>query len=332
MDGTYNRINNICLVVLAAAAIAGALVYTKTILIPFVIAVFLYAVITPVIKYFTTKLKLPKFLATALAIFMVILIAFFMIAVITSSLQDFFVGAEIYKDKMAGFIEQATLNLTKYGLQVDGTYIRQELKELPVFSMAKKFTGGVLTFFSNLALILIILLFLLAGESKAVDHTSFFSAIQTKISRYMSTKLFTSLSTSVLVGLILMFLKVELAFMFAVLTFLLNFIPSFGSIIATLLPLPVLAMQFGFGIQFYVALVLMGFVQFLIGNVIEPKIMGESMDLHPVTIIVFLLFWGLIWGIPGMFLAVPITAFLKIILEKVETTKVVAELLAGRMP
>ncbi len=332
METPYSRINNICLIVLAATAIICALIYTKSILIPFVIAIFLYAVITPMIKYFNSTLKFPKIISTSLAIFVVILFATIMIMVVTNSLQDFFLGAEIYKDKMASFIEQGTLRLSEMGIKADGSYIRKELKELPVFVMAQKFTGGVLSLFSNLILILIILLFLLAGEGKAESHSNFFSEIQLKISRYVSTKLFTSLTTAILVGAVLLFLKVELALMFVVLTFLFNFIPSFGSIIATLLPLPVLAIQFGFGFQFYVALILSGAIQFLIGNIIEPKIMGESMDLHPVTIIVFLLFWGLIWGLPGMFLAVPITAVLRIVLGKIETTKVVAELLAGRIP
>jgi AI-2 transport protein TqsA len=331
MENSFNKINNNCLVVLAATAIVAGLIYTKTILIPFVIAVFLYAVITPLIQYLTTKFRIPKIISTALAILFVILIALILIAVITTSLQDFFHGAEVYKDKMARFVEHGTIKLAEHGIQTDASSIRNELKELPVFSMAQKFTGGILSFFSNLVLVLIILLFLLAGEGKAEKHTSFFSEVQTKISRYMSTKLFTSISTAVLVGLVLMFLKVELALMFAVLTFFLNFIPSFGSIIATLLPLPVLALQFGFGFQFYLAIILTGAIQFLIGNVLEPKFMGESMDLHPVTIIIFLLFWGLIWGLPGMFLAVPITAVLKIILERIETTRPIAEILAGRM-
>ena len=60
--------------------------------------------------------------------------------------------------------------------------------------------------------------------------------------------------------------------------------------------------------------------------------LGEHLDLHPVTILLFLMFWGLVWGIAGMFLAVPITAILKIILSRIEQTKPVAELLAGRLP
>jgi AI-2 transport protein TqsA len=125
---------------------------------------------------------------------------------------------------------------------------------------------------------------------------------------------------------------VELAVMFAMLTFLLNFIPSIGSIVAVIIPLPVILLQYGFGWQFWFVLAFAGMVQFVIGNVLEPKMMGESLGLHPVTVLLFLMFWGLVWGIPGMFLAVPITAILKIVLCRIPTTVPVANLLAGKLP
>ncbi len=120
--------------------------------------------------------------------------------------------------------------------------------------------------------------------------------------------------------------------MFAILTVLLNFIPNFGSVIATLLPIPVLLLQYGLGWQTMTVITLLFAIQFCIGNLVEPKMMGESLDLHPVTILLFLMFWGLVWGLPGMFLAVPITAILKIILSRIETTLPLSELLAGRLP
>ena len=69
-----------------------------------------------------------------------------------------------------------------------------------------------------------------------------------------------------------------------------------------------------------------------VGNGVEPRLMGEGLDLHPLTILLALIFWGLIWGIVGMLLAAPITAILKIILARFETTKPMSEVLAGRLP
>ena len=95
---------------------------------------------------------------------------------------------------------------------------------------------------------------------------------------------------------------------------------------------PKLVVQFGFGWQFWVVLVLTSLIQFAVGSVLEPKIVGESLQLHPITIILSLLFWALVWGTAGMFLAVPITVVVRIVLERIEGTKPVAELLAGRLP
>ena len=75
-----------------------------------------------------------------------------------------------------------------------------------------------------------------------------------------------------------------------------------------------------------------GLVQITIGNGIEPLIMGGELDLHPVTVLLALIFWGLLWGLVGMLLAAPMTAVLRIVLERIHTTRPVAELLAGRLP
>ena len=73
-------------------------------------------------------------------------------------------------------------------------------------------------------------------------------------------------------------------------------------------------------------------IQFTVGQIIEPKVMGYDLDLHPVTLLCCLIFWGLVWGVVGMFLAVPITAVIKFVLDKLPTTKAAAELMAGRLP
>jgi len=125
---------------------------------------------------------------------------------------------------------------------------------------------------------------------------------------------------------------VDLALVFGVMAFLLNFIPSVGSIIATLLPMPLALVQFDSWLPITLVLVLPGTVQFTIGNVVEPLVMGEGLDLHPVTVLLALVFWGLLWGVVGMLLAAPMTAVLRIVLGRLEITRPLAELLAGRLP
>ncbi len=114
--------------------------------------------------------------------------------------------------------------------------------------------------------------------------------------------------------------------------FLLNFIPSIGSVVATLLPLPVALIQFDSGVMIALVVLLPGVVQFTIGNIVEPLIMGEGLDLHPVVILMALVFWGLLWGVVGMLLAAPITAVLRIVFARLRITRPLADLMAGRLP
>jgi AI-2 transport protein TqsA len=103
-------------------------------------------------------------------------------------------------------------------------------------------------------------------------------------------------------------------------------------VIAILLPLPIALIQFDSSLAIAGVFLLPAAIQVGIGNVLEPLVMGENLDLHPVTILMSLIFWGLLWGIVGMLLATPIMAVLKIIFIRLEITRPIAELLAGRLP
>lgn len=120
--------------------------------------------------------------------------------------------------------------------------------------------------------------------------------------------------------------------MFGLLTFLLNFIPTIGSIIATLLPLPIVLLQFDSPVKWLAVLLIPAAIQGVVGNFIEPKLFSDSLDLHPASILLALTFWGIIWGPVGMFLAVPILVVMKIAMARIPATRPFAELLAGRLP
>ena len=331
MERDYSKINNVCLVILASVALTCALIYTRQILVPFVISLFCYAIFSPAVHYFQQRLRIPQLGSILLTIGLFLLIAASILFFIVSSVGSFIESAGTYTNTVKEFIRSSSEALSGWGLEVDSSAILTRVGDLPFFSIATSFTGQAVTLFGNATLVIIFVLFFLAGEGTGDINHPLADEILGKISRYVAAKFFISFVTAGLVGFILVVFGIKLAFMFAVLTFLLNFIPNFGSIVASILPMPVLLLQHGFGWQFAVVLFLLTGIQFLIGNVVEPKMMGESMELHPVTVLVFLMFWGLVWGIAGMFLAVPITAILRIVLSRIETTKPLAELLAGRL-
>ncbi|HKJ85435.1 MAG TPA: AI-2E family transporter, partial [Spirochaetia bacterium] len=147
---------------------------------------------------------------------------------------------------------------------------------------------------------------------RIVGHTN------AQIGRYLSVKLIVSLATGLLVWGAFTLIGVEFAFIWGATSFLFNFIPSIGSILIG-------ATSFVFAlVQFYpdpnpivAAGISMLTIQLVLGNVIDPKLQGDRLKISPVVILFSLLFWGWLWGIVGLFLAVPLTVALKIVFENI---------------
>ncbi len=328
---SYQKINNFCLMVLAGTAITVVVIKAKAILIPFVFAIYIYTLLYPGIDLVQKKWKLPRILALELITVFYILVLVTLFLLIMGSLENFFESTHRYNEKMMESINWAHNFMAKLEIDIDEKTLQKDVNKLPFFSMAKSLTSYLVSFAGNALLVIIFVIFMVSGRAKEKENNPLIEEVQLKISRYVACKCATSLTTGAIAGVVLQIAGVELAFMFAILTVLLNFIPNIGSIIATLMVLPVLALQFGTSAPFWIILVLLGVVQFTIGNFIEPKLMGENLGLHPVTILVFLMFWGYAWGFAGMFLAVPLTCTLKIVLENIDSTKPLAEILAGRI-
>ncbi|MCA9140620.1 MAG: AI-2E family transporter [Planctomycetales bacterium] len=187
-----------------------------------------------------------------------------------------------------------------------------------------------LSLVSTSIVVLIYVFFLLLGKP-AFSQADALREIDTQIRDYLSLKTVISIGTGALFGLTLRLFGVPMALSFGVLAFLLNFIPNIGPIVANLLPIPLILLDPS-GNIFWMASVIIAtsMIQLISGNVIEPKLMGNSSDLHPVTILLGLMFWGMMWGIIGMFLATPITAAIKIVLSRFEPTQQIANIMAGR--
>ncbi len=111
---------------------------------------------------------------------------------------------------------------------------------------------------------------------------------------------------------------------------MLNYIPTIGSLLATSLPAIYSLFQFGDFNEFLFIMALVGSTQVLVGNIIEPKIMGNSLNISPLVSILALSFWGAIWGVTGMFLSVPVTVIMIILLAQIPSTRNFAVLLSER--
>lgn len=152
--------------------------------------------------------------------------------------------------------------------------------------------------------------------------------ISARIGRYLTLKAFVSAVVGLASWAIMRLVGIDYAEFWAVLIFILNFIPYVGSFIAVLLPVALSLVQFGTLGPFLVALIGLVSVQVAVGNFLEPKLMGRSLNLSPVVILLSLAAWSALWGVVGAFLCVPIMVIMMIIFAEFEVTRPLAILLS----
>jgi len=161
------------------------------------------------------------------------------------------------------------------------------------------------------------------------DVRKIIDRVRNDIQKYISIKMFTSSLTGLLSYLFLRAVDVDFAGVWGLVIFLLNFIPTVGSIIATIFPAMIaLAQSDGYSL-FLLVLAGIGILQIGIGNILEPRLMGSSFNLSPIVILLNLGLWGYIWGIPGMFLCVPFLIILTIILSHFPQTRYISVILSS---
>lgn len=156
-----------------------------------------------------------------------------------------------------------------------------------------------------------------------------FGRVNAAIISYLKAKVLSSVVVAIPVGVILTVGGVRFAVLWAVLTFVCNFIPYIGSAVAYTLPVGFAFLQFGPDATPVVVAVLLAALHLTSASVIEPMLLGRAVNMSPLVILAALTVWGVLWGLPGMFLAVPLTVVLRIVLENLEITRPVARLLGG---
>ncbi|MDP5038852.1 MAG: AI-2E family transporter, partial [Candidatus Gracilibacteria bacterium] len=152
--------------------------------------------------------------------------------------------------------------------------------------------------------------------------------IKKNIKTYFLIKAFVSFLTAVLSYIVMKIFGLDFALFWSMLIFFLNFIPNIGSIIAVFFPIVLSLIQYDTIYPFiFISAFLVG-IQVLIGNIVEPKFMGNKLNLSPLVILISLGFWASIWGIVGMMLCVPLMVIINIILAQFESTRGLAILMS----
>ncbi len=326
------RIRTICLLLITTVIVGAALRWLSPVMIPFILSVFLALALSPLVDFQVDQLKMPRGLAVLGAFVIALVILGLLGYLITSSAVKVAANAGEYQAQFSMMVQRisAALPLESMGVDLDGV---MNIPIGAVGSMLVTTTNALVGIVSNGTLVAIFVVFMLIGGGTAASRPAgTWAEVEAQVKRYIVFKGVLSAATGIAVGGTLSLLGVDLALVFGLFAFLLNFIPSIGSIIATLLPVPVVLMSPNLSVTSAIlAIAIPGAIQFSVGNVIEPKIMGDELDLHPVTILLTLIVWGMLWGIVGMLLATPITAIMKILFAKNEITAPIADIMAGRL-
>jgi predicted PurR-regulated permease PerM len=152
--------------------------------------------------------------------------------------------------------------------------------------------------------------------------------IDSQIQRYIAIKTLVSFFTGVFAGIVLLIWGLDFAIVFAFLTFILNYIPNIGSFIATVFPVVIAIFQFDTIWPAVWICIILILIQQVMGTITEPRLMGKGLGLSPLVVLFSLFFWGWLWGIPGMILATPMTAIVKIVCSNIPELGVVAALMS----
>ncbi len=319
--------------------IMAGVIYAQSVINPLLMALFVSIIFSQPIVWLKRN-NVPHGVALAIMVAVLIIIYFGFFELIGTSVSLFLEDAPSYEQHFKELSASAHQKLSEKGMTVaflQGNHVAHPASLIQntgqIFMKFKDFLSGEVTF-------IFLVVFLLAEieaiffKTKIIEKNSPFSlSIMEKISHnirhYLSIKSLTSLATGILVTLALWVIGVDHPVLWGLIAFFLNFIPTIGSIIAAIPAVLISIVQLGFPTSYWTILTYV-LVNVVIGSVLEPKIMGKGLGLSTTVVFLSLIFWGLILGPVGMFLSVPITMLIKIILENFPETRWISALLGTK--
>jgi AI-2 transport protein TqsA len=334
-----NSIIELTFVVILLMLFFYVLVVWASLLIPFIIAVlFSFAIIW--LSNFYKKFRVGSVISYLFAIGTYIFCFWLIWRMIGSNVNDLVELLPQYQTKVLTIVS----NLFETLKIPQPTSINQVISEINLQAIFTSVVGGVTTIFSKTGIILFYVLFILlesrhfkeklplmfTDDGKRSQIVWIFEKIKKDIKSYFVIKTLVSSVTAVLSFCVMIVFGLDFAIFWAFLIFFLNFIPSVWSIMAVSFPILLTLIQF----ESYYPFVLISSgligIQILMWNIIEPRFMGNKLNLSPLVIIIALGFWGTIWWVVGMLLSVPIMVIINIILSKFPSTRSIAILLSEK--
>ena len=324
------------LLALAALTILFAgLRAARTLLVPFLFAVVLSVLVLPVV--FWLDRYLPRVVAVLITVLGVLGLLGLGATVTGQSLREFTTSLPQYEAPIRALYTDGVAWLQGLGLDTEVLHLDGSFDPTAIMGLVSATLNGAVDILSNTLLVTITMAFILSEVSAFPDklkrafpdHTTDFSefeALVISVQRYLVLKSFTSGLTGLLVGLLTLGVGLDFFVLWGFLAFVLNYIPAIGSIVAAIPAVLLAIVQLGPGMAVLVAVGYLA-INVSIGNILEPRIMGDQLGLSPLVVFLSLVFWGWLWGPAGMLLSVLLTILLRDILANREETRWLATLL-----
>jgi len=325
------------------AALLAVLIIGKALLIPLAIAMLLWVLLDAIrgalIRWSPGATPMPRGVATLLAILFMLAGNYVVVWIVLAQAEAFAAALPVYQANFQVLLVRGADLLGLDELPTTAAVMNQ----IDLQAVLGTVGDSIGSLISNVALVLIYLGFLLAEENilpkklarlqSDPDQSSKLQRvtidISTTVQRYVGMKTGVSLLTGLVSYAVLVLVGVDFAALWALLIFLLNFIPNIGSVLGVVFPALLTLVQFDTLTPFLIVVAGLGSVQFIIGNIVEPAYMGKSLNMSSFMILLSLTIWGLIWGLPGMFLSVPMMVVTGIVCANISGLRWISVMLSG---
>ncbi|MSN95935.1 AI-2E family transporter [Campylobacter sp. FMV-PI01] len=322
-----------CIVIIFAGLKAASGIF-----VPFLLAIFIAIIISPLIDYLE-KLKIPR-----VASFFIVIFCFFGILgvlgnITFNAIYDFTAELPEFQKKFKVFFENLIDTINKKDIiYIDANLIGFDPNS--IFSTTSAFLKKTSTLLSMSFFIVLLVAFMLFEavtmkakinyiDQKNPQTSKFVHEFAYNLKRYLLIKTISSALTGIIIGIGLSVLGIPYATLWGVVAFVLNYIPTIGSVVAAIPALFVTLLSGGF-VDFVWVFLIYLVPNTIIGSIVEPKFLGDGLGLSVISVLASLLVWGFVFGVGGLFLAVPLTMSIQIALNMNPKTKLIAILLSNK--
>ena len=348
-EDLHSRAANVALVFGAIILALFVMKSASSVMIPIVIAIFLFVFINPLLNKLD-KAKVPKLLSMIIALMIVLLIIVGFFYAFFSILNVLMNGEKLgfYAGRIAQLDMMLTAKLRQiFDMSVEDMPSILGWMDINWFELLSSFLTSVSAKFVNIVgdtlLIFLYLMFLILErntilpklavalpENKGKQMIDIVGRMNRQTAKYLFLKVLISAATGACFYVTAMLAGVDFPLLWGLLAFLLNFIPTIGSIVVTVLVIFMTLVQFmpNWNYIVFVAILFIS-IEMILGNIIDPKIQGVQLNLSPLVILVSLALWGYVWGMVGMFLAVPLTSMMQVICSNIPALHPVAVILSS---